>query len=178
MEGETRPILCSFPWMWHWRSERQWCRPHGNEGSRLKALFQGGYVFCIWDTEGEREGRREQKREGGGGDRQEEIISGRDSRARVSAEESQLNPWSRDADGVGARHKPKCPSCPRICCSNKFPFCFSTFGWIFILCKQMFPKEHDMKEVRKAKNADVIPASFMLSLVLLTPGKLSLRTQA
>ena len=39
-----------------------------------------------------REGRREQKREGGGGDRQEEIISGRDSRARVSAEESQLNP--------------------------------------------------------------------------------------
>ena len=35
-----------------------------------------------------------------------------------------------------------------------------------------------MKEVRKAKNADVIPASFMLSLVLLTPGKLSLRTQA
>lgn len=145
-------------------------RPYGNEGSRLKVLFQGGYVFCMWDIEGEREG--------GAGEGQEEIISGRDSRARESAGESQLNPWSRDADGVGARHKPKCPSCPRICCSNKFPFCFSTSGWIFILCKQMFPKEHDMKEVRKAKNADVIPASFMLSPVLLTPGKLSLRTQA
>lgn len=35
-----------------------------------------------------------------------------------------------------------------------------------------------MKDVRKAKNADVIPASFVLSRVLLTPGKLSLRTEA
>ena len=37
---------------------------------------------------------------------------------------------------------------------------------------------HVTKEVIKAKKADVIPASFVLSPVLLTPGKLSLRTQA
>lgn len=41
MEGETRPTLCSFPRMWHWRSERQWWAVDHME---IKAL---GWRHCF-----------------------------------------------------------------------------------------------------------------------------------
>lgn len=80
---------------------------------------------------------------------------------------------------MGARHKPKCLPAPESAALINFPFVLAPLGGFLSFASKRFPRRgrHDMKDVRKAKNAD-IPASFVLSRVLLTPGKLSLRTEA